>query len=176
MARQLADQLGDHLPADARAPAVGVDGEVEDVQLGLVQLVDHEADDLLAVLGDHADAVALAQAAEEVFLGPGELEALLLGLQDLGHVAADHPADMDADLFLLVRPVLMTDSSPPPAQRPASSRGWAARVVSIRRGPVTLATGRGVPGGGDSGPGSCPERGGSYRPATRSLKVTSRWQ
>ena len=62
--------------ADAAAAVGGVDGEVEDVQLVLVQLVDHEADDLLAVLGDHADAVALAEAAEEIFLGPGVLEAV----------------------------------------------------------------------------------------------------
>ena len=48
-----------------------VDREVEDVQLGLVQFVDHEADDPLVVLGDHADAVPLTQAAEEIFLGPG---------------------------------------------------------------------------------------------------------
>src|SRR5438552_1780946 len=90
-------------PADLRkkpaAPAVRVDGEVEDVQLVLVQLIDHEADDLFALLSDHADAVALAQTAEEVLLGPGVVEAGLLGLQDLGHVAANHPANVHADLF-----------------------------------------------------------------------------
>src|SRR5262249_52124925 len=48
----------------------------------------------------HADAVALAQTAEEVLLGPGEFKAGLLGLQDLRHIAADHPADVDAHLFL----------------------------------------------------------------------------
>jgi len=72
-------------------------GEIENVQLGLVQLVDHEADDFLALLGDHADAVALAQAAEEVLFGPGEFEALRFGLQDFGHVAANYPADMDLE-------------------------------------------------------------------------------
>ena len=79
-------------------------GEVQDVQLVLVQLVDHEADHLFAVLGHHADAVALPQAAEEVLLGPGEFEAELLGLQDLGHVPANHPADVDAGLFSLIFP------------------------------------------------------------------------
>src|SRR5205823_2643908 len=93
--------LGDHLAADAE-PATGrMHGEVEDVQLGLVQLVDHEADDLFTLLGHHADAVALAQAAKEVFFGPGELEAFLLGLEDFGHVTPDHPPDVDADLFLV---------------------------------------------------------------------------
>ena len=92
-------------------------GEVEDVQLGLVQLVDHEADDALALLGDHADAVALAKAAEEVLLGPGVLEALLFGLQHFRHVPAYHPADVDADLLLLC-PVRthFEDSSPPLAR------------------------------------------------------------
>ena len=56
----------------------------------------------LALLGHHADAVPLAQAAEEVFLRPGEVEAELLGLKHLRHVAADHPADMDAQLLLWV--------------------------------------------------------------------------
>ena len=83
-----------HLAADAAAAEARVDGEVQDVQPVLVQLIDHEADDPLAGLGDHADAVALAEAAEEVLLVPGELEALLFDRQDLGHVAADHPADM----------------------------------------------------------------------------------
>ena len=69
--------------ADAEAADVGGDGEVEDVEPRLVQLVDHEADDPLAVLGDHADAIALAEAAEEVFLAPGELEAGLLDVQRL---------------------------------------------------------------------------------------------
>src|SRR5262249_26764481 len=84
------------------AAAGRVDGEVEDVQLGLVQLVDHEADHLLALLGHHADAVALAQAAQEVFLGPRVLEAILLGLQDFRHVPADHPADVDPNLIQLL--------------------------------------------------------------------------
>src|SRR5207248_9923962 len=74
--------------------------------------VDHEADDLLALLGDHADAVPLAEAAKEVLFGPGVLEALLLGLQDLGHVPADHPAYVDADLLLLGLVRAHTDTSP----------------------------------------------------------------
>src|SRR5262249_61781222 len=103
------------------APPGGVDREVEDVQLGLVQLVDHEADHLLALLGHHADAVALPQAAEEVLFRPGILEALLLGLQDFGHVAADHPADVHADLLLLglVR-AHETDTSPRTARKAPS--------------------------------------------------------
>jgi len=55
-------------------------GEVEDVELVLVQLVDHEPDDLLADLGDHADAVPLAEHAEELLLAPGEIEAGLFRL------------------------------------------------------------------------------------------------
>src|SRR5207249_6731685 len=109
-------------------------GEIQNVQLRLVQFVDHEADDLLALLGDHADAVALAEAAEEVFLGPGELEALLLGLEDLGHVAADHPADVAADLLLLrpvsahVRPLLFS----PATARGVSLRGGATLPRNLR--------------------------------------------
>ena len=49
VARELADELGDHLPADALPAELGMSGEVEDVELVLVELVDHEADDPLAV-------------------------------------------------------------------------------------------------------------------------------
>src|SRR5204863_2096514 len=79
MARKLADQLLDHLRSDACTSAGWVDSEVENVQLGLVQFVNHEADDLFRLLGYHADAIALAQAAEKILLGPGEFEALLFG-------------------------------------------------------------------------------------------------
>ena len=34
MVRQLADELGDHLAADALSPRVGMDGEIEHVQSG----------------------------------------------------------------------------------------------------------------------------------------------
>src|SRR5207244_4634393 len=99
VARQLGNQFGDHLGAHPRAPATRMHREIEDVQLRLVQLVNHEADYFFALLGDHADAVALPQTAEEVLLGPGEFETGLFGLQNLRHIAADHPANMDARLF-----------------------------------------------------------------------------
>jgi hypothetical protein len=67
-----------------------------------VQLVDHEADDALGVLGHHADAIALPQAADEFFLEPGELEAGSLDVEHLLHIAADHPADVYAELWLVL--------------------------------------------------------------------------
>src|SRR5579883_3176879 len=111
MTGQLANELGDHLRADAKTAEAGIDGEIEDVQLVLVQLVNHEADHLFTLLGHHADAVALTQAAQEIFFGPGILKALLLRLQDLRHVPADHPADMDTNLFLF-RAVRTHDQPP----------------------------------------------------------------
>jgi hypothetical protein len=52
------------------------------------------------VLGDHADAIALAEAIDEIFLGPGELEAIAFDIEHLVHVAPDHPADMHSQQFL----------------------------------------------------------------------------
>src|SRR6185295_14621539 len=46
-------------------------------------------------------AVALAEAAEEIFFGPSELEALPLDLQHLRHVAPDQPTDLDFQRLLL---------------------------------------------------------------------------
>ena len=71
-----------------------MDGEIEHLQSGLVQFIDHEADDALAVLRDHADAVPLAKDAEEFLLAPGKFKPGVLDGKDLGHVAPNHPANM----------------------------------------------------------------------------------
>ena len=60
-----------------------------------MQLVDHESHDPLVVLGDHADAVPLAEMSEEVLLGPRLLETRSLDLQHLGHIPTYQPADLD---------------------------------------------------------------------------------
>ncbi len=105
--------------------------EVEDVQLVLVQLVDHEADDLLALLGHHADAVALAQAAQEILLRPGVFKTLLLRLQHFRHVPTDHPPDMHANLFLL-RSVRAHSLAPLPSEG-ARPPPWAPHAPALPR-------------------------------------------
>jgi hypothetical protein len=74
--------------------------EIEDVDLIAMELVNHKADDLFAVLGHHPNAIPLPENPEEFFLGPGMLEAGVLNGQDLGHIASDHPANMDPSLGL----------------------------------------------------------------------------
>jgi hypothetical protein len=54
------------------------------------------------VLRNHADAIALPQTANKVVVNPGKLEALAFDLQDFGHVAADHPPNVNADFLLLL--------------------------------------------------------------------------
>src|SRR5262249_24321499 len=112
MAGQFADELGDHLPADADAPANWAAGEIQGMELDFVELVNHKANDLFPLLGNHADAVPLAQAAEEVFFGPRVLKAVLFRLQHFRHIAANHPANMDADLLLLCSPCAHSGTSP----------------------------------------------------------------
>ena len=85
------------MPTPRRRNGVA-DGEIQQVQSRLVQLIDHEADDAVVVLGHHADAVALPQAANEVLFAPGELESLVFDFQNFGHVATNHPANMNAQL------------------------------------------------------------------------------
>ncbi len=63
VARELANQLRGHLGADAETPISRQHGKVHDVQLGLVQLINHEADHFLSLFGHHADAVPLPQTA-----------------------------------------------------------------------------------------------------------------
>jgi hypothetical protein len=95
VAAQLVHQLAEQQPADAGPADRRRDREVEQLQPGAVQLVDHEPDDRVPPLGHHADAVPLPQAAEEVVLGPGELEAGEFDRHHVGHVPADHPPDVD---------------------------------------------------------------------------------
>src|SRR5262249_6109593 len=130
VAGQLADQLLHHLATDAQPADGRGDGEVQDVQLVLVQLVDHEADHLLLVLGDHADTVALAQAAEEVLLGPRVVKAPLFGLEHFRHVPADHPPDVDAQQILL-RATRAHVATSPLARRAPPLRGTGAAAVLI---------------------------------------------
>src|SRR5947208_16939361 len=104
--------------------------EIEDVQLRLVQLVDHEADDFFAMLSDHADAVSLAQAAQEILFRPCEFKTLLFGLQDLRHIAANHPANVDACLFLLGTTRAHNDlPSPRRASSSSSERNASASAL-----------------------------------------------
>jgi hypothetical protein len=76
-----------------------VNGEVQDVKPALVELVDHEADDLLPHFGHHADAIPLAEAAKEVLFAPGMSEGVVLNPKDLGHIPTDHPTDVDAEFL-----------------------------------------------------------------------------
>jgi hypothetical protein len=92
--RELADQLVEHLAAQSPPPEIGSDGKVHDVQQVSIELIDHEADDLLFVFGDHANAVSLAEAADKVVFGPREFEALRFNVENFGHIPANHPADM----------------------------------------------------------------------------------
>jgi hypothetical protein len=52
------------------------------------------------VLGDHPDAIALPQTANEFLLEPGELKCGPFDLQHFRHVASDHPADVHPKLRL----------------------------------------------------------------------------
>ena len=59
-------------------------------------------------------------------------EAFLFGLQDLGHIAANHPADVDANLFLL-RPTRAHDGLPPLATAREAPSVGAPRLRSRSR-------------------------------------------
>jgi hypothetical protein len=72
-----------------------VDREVEHMKARLVELVDHEADDRVPILGYHADTVSLAETAEEIIFGPGVFEAGSLCPHHFRHVPADHPPDVN---------------------------------------------------------------------------------
>ena len=99
MTRKFGNEFAHHLGSNAGAAPLVVDGEVHDVQFVFMKFVNHEPDYFFALFGNHADAIALAEAAEEILLGPGEFETLRFDLQDFGHIAANHPANVNACLF-----------------------------------------------------------------------------
>jgi hypothetical protein len=75
------------------AAEIGMDCESNDIQPRSVKLIDHVPDDLVAVLGNHADAVPLAKMLQEVVIRPRKLKRVRFDAVHIGIVAADHPAD-----------------------------------------------------------------------------------
>ena len=80
-----------------------MDGKVDHMQTGLVQLIDHESHHGITMLGDHADAVPLAEALHEILFGPRKLEAGRLNAQNVAHVAANHPTNVNGEIRLMSR-------------------------------------------------------------------------
>lgn len=99
MVGKLGYQFLDHLPSDANLAELGTHPEVEQMEPGAVEFIDHEPDHPFFVLSNHADAIALAKGLEEILLGPRVIKASAFDGEHFGHVAPDHPADMQFDLF-----------------------------------------------------------------------------
>ena len=94
---QFGEQLPHHLRPDRQPPVGAADCEIEDMEARSVELVDHERDDGVPDFGDHPDAVPLPETTGEVLVQPGKLESLLLDRKHFGHVAADHPAQLNPE-------------------------------------------------------------------------------
>src|SRR5262245_6455499 len=101
------------------------------------------------MFSNHADAVTLTQAANEVFLEPGELEAGPFDLEHFRHVAADHPTDVYAQLRFMVgahagllpcRPIV-------PVARPFAATRLSPESVRCRASKLTNADGSAKPNG-----------------------------
>lgn len=99
MVGKFCDQFVDHLASDPDLSELGAHPEVEQMEPGAVEFIDHEPDHPFFVLSDHADAIALAKGLEEILLGPWVIKAAAFDGEHFGHVAPDHPADMQFDLF-----------------------------------------------------------------------------
>lgn len=101
--RQFTEQFLHHHIAHALATVVAVNGKVQNVKAIFVQFVDHKTDDFSVAFGDHADAISLPEAADEIILGPWELETITFDAQYIWHISTDHPANVRgfASLFSL---------------------------------------------------------------------------
>ena len=74
-------------------------GEVEQADLGFAEFVNHVADDLISVLGDHEDTIALPETVDEIRIHPTVLETGFLDGQHGIHISAYHPAKRWLDLL-----------------------------------------------------------------------------
>ena len=101
---ELADELREQLAADAPAPEIGVDGEPDDLDGVGVEMVDHEAGDVVPVLGDLADGVRLAQGADEVRFVPRLGIAAAVDGCHGPVIARDHPSHVQRIAIKHARP------------------------------------------------------------------------
>jgi hypothetical protein len=68
-----------------------------------MQFVDHEPDNLVVGFSHHANAVSLSQTAKEVFFRPGVFEAGSLDFQDICHISADEPSNLNVQIMTFYR-------------------------------------------------------------------------
>jgi hypothetical protein len=59
-----------------------------------LELIDHESYDLLGAFGNHADAVALSQAVDELIFGPWIFEACRFDIEHCLEISTNQPPDM----------------------------------------------------------------------------------
>lgn len=93
--REFFDQFFEHLCPDLAASDVGCDREIEDVDVFLVEFVDHEPDDTVSMLGDHADTISLSKTEDEIVFVPRKPETDVFDIEHFLHVPTNHPPDMD---------------------------------------------------------------------------------
>jgi len=81
--RQLANQFVYHLTPDPAMAEIRMNREVHDMKSRPMQFVEHETDNLLFVFHDHANAVALSKATNEILLLPRIWITLSLDSQNI---------------------------------------------------------------------------------------------
>src|SRR5690606_17853092 len=82
-------------------PGLGINGEIQQSESRLVQLVNHETHNVTIPLRDHSDAVSLPKTAEEILFRPRIFETPSFDRQHIGHVTADQPPDLDGRILSL---------------------------------------------------------------------------
>ena len=85
--------------------------KVQDVQPVLVQFINHEPDNLLVFLSNHADAVTLSQTPDESSYSK-RIQTGILNSQHSWHVTTDHPTDMNTDRSLIGFVGLLSSETP----------------------------------------------------------------
>lgn len=93
--RKLIDQLSHHVCPYAESTILLCNRKAHHMHAILEELVNHEASYAMFVIRNHANAISLPQAAQEVFLVPGELKALCFDIQHIHHIPTNHPPHLN---------------------------------------------------------------------------------
>ncbi len=94
LCRQLVGQLAHHLRTNTLSAHLWRRCKIEHLNLSSTQLINHEPNNLVIVLGYHANTVSLAKTINKIVFQPRKLGACCFYGQNFGHIMADHPPNM----------------------------------------------------------------------------------
>ena len=96
---EFADEFFHHALTNGLPAEFRMNRKIKNVESCFMELKHHECNNSFFNLRNHADAIALPKAADEILFRPWTLKTLILDIQHFRHISADHPSNMNAYLL-----------------------------------------------------------------------------